>query len=85
MSESKITFDEELSADLFTDIELSTSVDNAVNSDCKDLWTHIYLLHSLILYSFHTKILNFLKQVPCLLALMNQSPRMIYQNGKVGV
>lgn len=40
MSESEITFDEELSADLFSDVELSTSINN-VNSDCKDSVVHI--------------------------------------------
>lgn len=37
MLESDMTFDEELSPDLFSDIELSANVNNAVNSDCKHL------------------------------------------------
>ncbi|XP_011139259.1 poly(ADP-ribose) glycohydrolase isoform X1 [Harpegnathos saltator] len=41
MSESEITFDEELSADLFSDVELSTSVNNAVNSDSSSMSTGI--------------------------------------------
>lgn len=36
MSESEITLEEELSPDLFSDIELSQSTNN-VNSDCKNL------------------------------------------------
>ncbi|XP_014470896.1 PREDICTED: poly(ADP-ribose) glycohydrolase-like [Dinoponera quadriceps] len=37
MSESEITFDEELSADLFSDIELSTGINNVVNSDSSSM------------------------------------------------
>jgi len=36
MSESEIIFEEELSVDLFSDIELSQSTNNVANSDCKN-------------------------------------------------
>lgn len=77
-----ITFDEELSADLFSDIELSTSVNIAVNSDCKD--SLVYCVRfSCACCTFNTHIFNFSKRAPCQLALTNQSPLTIYRNGKV--
>jgi len=55
MSESEIIFEEELSVDLFSDVELSQSTNNVANSDCKNPSVRV---PSLLTFSLCTNILN---------------------------